>query len=481
MTLLLLRKGFSLQRTPEGVGHLVDSRTGDALVLPGTDFEALSAAEKGGLAADAPGVAELVVSYGPFLVEGGAGAPRNFYELELEDAPTVPQIPRVAPVTAEAATLQHPAFEPPSAELELKEALTAAAAAPPTEEDSLPPLDLHPLEETLEAIPGEPLPLQEAPAGDAPGAPGQLLSQEDHLRLALDSQPTAPMNRAEVASLIVDAARSLEVPPVKPGPPAPPSSRRPVVLTFVGVTLLALGVAAAFLLRPGGDTAPLPTETPRPVPPVIAASTPTPVPEPRVAPAEPDAGVVEAVDAGQPVREEIDAGAPTPTPTVPDAGKEAPAVPEGAGLVAEVQTRGRVKMGEVTSPGEGELTWTVVEEQRVKAKQALGSVGGGDQAQPLTAATVGLVVLKQPTGAAVQRGAVLAEIIYFEAWAKALVRGATPTTAWRCEVVSATAGQRAPCKISVVAPKGAGAQVTVAIEPRWFDSAADAVLRLSPP
>ena len=57
----------------------------------------------------------------------------------------------------------------------------------------------------------------------------------------------------------------------------------------------------------------------------------------------------------------------------------------------------------------------------------------------------------------------LAEIIYFEAWAKGVVRGATPTPAWRCEVVSESL-----------------AQVTVAIEPRWFDGAADAVLRFAP-
>jgi hypothetical protein len=97
------------------------------------------------------------------------------------------------------------------------------------------------------------------------------------------------------------------------------------------------------------------------------------------------------------------------------------------------------------------------------------------------APAVGLALFQQQTGATVRKGAVLAEIIYFEAWARSVVKGATPTTAWRCEVQSAAAQQHAACKISVVAPRPGGAQVTVAIEPRWFDSATDAVLRLAPP
>ena len=106
----------------------------------------------------------------------------------------------------------------------------------------------------------------------------------------------------------------------------------------------------------------------------------------------------------------------------------------------------------------------------------LGTLAGA----PLSAPAVGLTVFKQPSGTSVKRGAVLADIIYFEAWARGVVKGATPTTSWKCQVASAAAQQTAECKISVVAPRGGGAQVTVAIEPRWFDTATDAVLRLAP-
>jgi hypothetical protein len=152
------------------------------------------------------------------------------------------------------------------------------------------------------------------------------------------------------------------------------------------------------------------------------------------------------------------------------------------GVTAEISARGRVKMGEVVAPAEGTITWTAESEQRVKSKQALGTLARPDGSQaPLTSPAVGLAMFKKENGEAVKKGAVLAEVIYFEAWAKAQVKDAKPTPAWRCEVVSEAAKRRAPCKISVVTPKGAGAQVTVAIEPRWFDTATDAVLRLSAP
>ena len=67
-----------------------------------------------------------------------------------------------------------------------------------------------------------------------------------------------------------------------------------------------------------------------------------------------------------------------------------------------------------------------------------------------------------------------------EAWAKGTVKGAAPKMGWRCEVSSAALQQQGECKISVVTPKGTGAVVTVAIEPRWFDGATDAVLRFAP-
>jgi hypothetical protein len=257
-----------------------------------------------------------------------------------------------------------------------------------------------------------------------------------------------------------------------------------VVLTIVGVSLLALGVAASFLLRPGGDTTqPVPDAVRPPVaavdasvpveapvrPTVVDASVPAPV-------AVRDAGLAVPVpDAGSAAPGPHDAG---PARIIPD-----PVLPVGGPwVVAEVQARGRVKMAEVTAGTDGTLSWMVAEEQRVKSKQVLGTLEReGGEPQSLTAASVGLVLLKQPSGAVVKRGAVVAEIIYFEAWARSLVRGASPTTSWRCEVSSAAANQRETCKISVVTPKAGGAQVTVAIESRWFDGATDAVLHFAPP
>ena len=138
-------------------------------------------------------------------------------------------------------------------------------------------------------------------------------------------------------------------------------------------------------------------------------------------------------------------------------------------------------MGEVTAGSDGEVSWTIAEEERIKAKQVIGSIAReGGEPVPVTSSSVGLVMIKQPAGEKVKRGAVLAEIIYFEAWAKGTVKSAAPKMGWRCEVSSAALQQQAECKISVVTPKGTGAVVTVAIEPRWFDGATDAVLRFAP-
>jgi hypothetical protein len=201
-----------------------------------------------------------------------------------------------------------------------------------------------------------------------------------------------------------------------------------------------------------------------------------------------DAGAGEAVavsarDAGVAVSVR-DAGADAVAASARDSGVAVVVRDAGAPgewLEATVQARGRVKMAEALARADGVVTWVVAPEQRVKTKQVLGKLTRADgTSQDLVADSVGLAMLSLESGATVRSGAVLAEIIYFEAWAKAVVRGAAPTPAWRCEVVSASLAQRADCKISVVTPRAGGAQVTVAIEPRWFDGAADAVLRLAP-
>lgn len=134
-------------------------------------------------------------------------------------------------------------------------------------------------------------------------------------------------------------------------------------------------------------------------------------------------------------------------------------------------------MGDLIAPADGALTWTTAPEQLVKKGASVGTVAG----TPFSAASIGLVVQQAAEGATVTQGQNLGHIIYFEAYARALVTGAEPTTKWRCEVSSAAAGQKSPCKVTGVAAKRGGFLVTATVEPRWFDDATDAVLRLAPP
>ncbi len=465
----VLRKGFSLITTPEGVGHLSDVRTGDALVIPEADVAPLTAAMMGGLDPTAPVTAGLLERYRPFIIESQeADAPRGFYELDIEDAPTSTP---AAPVAL-------------SAEDELRRVLETARRNTPA-----PDLELK--------------------TGEQPDASGRFLSQEENLKRALEhSEAPAPETptssaRDEVAALLDAAAKELEPPraPAQPAPSAPPpSAGRPVGLAIVGVALLIISVVISFVLRSGTD---------QPLVEVLDAGAPVAAGGDAVAPAQLDAGATQVaageldagaaqvasaqldagaaqVDAGttQVASAQLDAGAAQITNTKLDAGTTQVAAKtrsESGWVEATVQARGRVKMAELKAGAEGTLSWSVSEAQRVKSKQQVGAVTKTDgSSAPLIAESVGLVMIKQPAGA-VKRGAVLAEIIYFEAWAKGLVKGATPTTEWRCEVTSVSANEKADCKVSVVTPKGGGAQVTVAIEPRWFDGATDAVLRLAPP
>jgi hypothetical protein len=463
MTHLTLRKGFVLQPVPGGVGHLTDSRTGDALVVPAADYVVLAGGDEEGLDASRPEVAEVLSRYRPFYVE--AAPFESFYELDIEDAPTAVEIPTIAPVvpTIAPVTLS-------GTELELKAALEAATNDEPETKEHAPfveaPLPLEPDEEFTQ------------PGGEQPTTSGQYLSQEENLRQAMETQPTEQVSRPEIAALfgevaLADPAEAAPARAPTPAPPLPRSSAKPLLLTLAGLTLLGLGVAATWVLRPEFFS-----EQPAPFNPTTVVSNTVDASVPVTQPAL-DAGAA-ALVSPEPVAL-VDAGATTPEPVVIAAVDAGSPGAEGNWLTGEVQSRGRVKMGEVVASASGTVTWQVDDAQRVKGKQALGQLTreGGDDLN-LTAPSVGLVMIKQPTGGAVKRGAVLAEIIYFEAWAKGLIRG-KPSTSWRCEVVSVAANQKADCKISVVSPKSGGALVTVAIEPRWFDDATDAVLRVSPP
>lgn len=467
MARLMLRKGFTLSPAPGGVGHLTDSRSGDVLVVPPADYALLSSGAEQGLDTERGDISEVVNRYRPFYVDFVAQP--GFYELDIEDAPTVPQIPSIAPVTMTPAPQPQPeapaAFEEP----ETKDDLPLAQLMPEADDAG----DLT-QPEGKQAVPA-PSAVEQSPADQ---------NAADQISAVQESQHTEQVQQPPEAEPVRLAAP-------EPPPPSEPTSSKPspLLLAFAGILILGLGVGATFLLRPDlftsseGPTQPNPTTVvkPAPVPP------PPTEPEPVVdagAPAEPeivDAGVAEAV---------IDAGvapvAVTPEPVaVVDAGSEEVAVEETTSevnwLESPVQARGRVKMGEVQASASGVVTWSVQLEERVKTKQSLGSIAReGGAESPLISPNVGLAMLKQPSGSTVKRGDVIAEIIYFEAWAKGLVKG-KPTAAWRCEIVSASANKKADCKISVITPKAGGAQLTVAVEPRWFDDATDAVLRVAPP
>ncbi len=429
------------------------------LVVPPADYALLSSGAEQGLDPERGDISEVVNRYRPFYVDFVAQA--GFYELDIEDAPTVPQIPSIAPVTMTPAPQPQP--EAPAADEE------------PETKDDLPLAEVTP--EADEA--GDLTQPEGKPAVAAPSTVEE--SPADQISAVQETQHTEQVQQPPEAEPVRLSA------PAKTPPSEPASSKpSPLLLAFAGILILGLGVGATFLLRPDlftsseGPTQPNPTTVvkPEPVPPP-----PEPEPEPVVdagAPTE-DAGEAEVV---------VDAGAPpvavTPEPVaVIDAGSEEVVVEEAttevSWLESPVQARGRVKMGEVQASASGVVTWSVQLEERVKTKQSLGSIAreGGPESV-LTSPNVGLAMIKQPSGSTVKRGEVIADIIYFEAWAKGVVKG-KPTAAWRCEIVSASANKKADCKISVVTPKAGGSQLTVAVEPRWFDDATDAVLRVAPP
>ena len=461
----MLRKGFTLQPAPGGMGQLTDSRTGDVLILPAADYALLSSGGEEGLDTDRGDISEVTNRYRPFFVEHVPHA--SFYELDIEDAPTSPQIPSIAPVT-----MPPPQAATPSDQDETK--------------DEVPLAELMPEDLTQ-------------PEGKAAVAASDEPTAADQLNAAQESQHTEDVPKPEAE--LPEPTRLSAPPPVETPAERPSSKPSPLLLAFAGILILGLGVGATFLLRPElfspaeGPTQPNPTT-------VVVPPTPEPVAEVDAG-AEPDAGVEEvdagaatvvapeAIDAGTPEPvAAVDAGVPAQLAVVEDAGQPSPqpSPPRGEGedggaewVSSEVQARGRVKMGEVVAGASGVVTWSVQEEERVKTKQSLGTIARDNGSQStLVAPNVGLAMLKQPSGSTVKRGEVLADIIYFEAWAKGLVK-ARPTTSWRCEIVSASANKKAECKISVITPKSGGSQLMVAVEPRWFDDATDTVLRVAPP
>lgn len=334
---------------------------------------------------------------------------------------------------------------PPPDDIATPASLTAdtdAAPAPPTS-------DAAPL------APEAPQPMPPEPPAPPPAPP---MSAESGMRALASLEPLRPPI----------------VPPAAPPPPEAPSGKARLLAIAAVVALLG-GVGLTFALR--GPSASV--DTPTPAPAVTAKPPePSPPPQPDTPPAPQPAMEPPPVADGDANEAEVDAG---PAPVAAPA-EAPPAAQEGEWLEVKLATRGRVTMGPLTAPVTGTLKWSVKAEQLVKKGQAVGQVAGDEGAPAaVTAPNVGLALLKAADGSNVSAGDELGSIIYFEAYARALVTDAQPTTSWRCEVASASAAQRSPCKVTAVAPKGQGVQVTATVEPRWFDDAADAVLRLAPP
>jgi hypothetical protein len=184
----------------------------------------------------------------------------------------------------------------------------------------------------------------------------------------------------------------------------------------------------------------------------------------------------------------LDAGAGTPSdavsasrPSAADAGLSDD--DSQRWIAGKIERRGRVTMGEVIAPSKGTVVWKASTQQRVRRGDAIGVLEdkSGSSPRTLLAPKDGLFVPKVADHAEVRAAEVLAAIVYHEAYLQALVATARPEPAWVCEVFQPDPGERASCRIIGVIRRGTNSFVTATTEPMWFDSAKDAVLRLSPP
>jgi hypothetical protein len=138
-------------------------------------------------------------------------------------------------------------------------------------------------------------------------------------------------------------------------------------------------------------------------------------------------------------------------------------------------------MGQVLAPAAGTVSWTATRQQAVKRGEALGSFKGEGAAVPLVAPKAGLFIPAVVEGDSAEPGATLASIVYFEAFVQAVATGVHPQTTWSCEVFDEAFGEKAPCKLVSVTPRGAGFFITATTEPMWFDTCAEPRLRLTAP
>ncbi len=152
-------------------------------------------------------------------------------------------------------------------------------------------------------------------------------------------------------------------------------------------------------------------------------------------------------------------------------------------IAAKVENRGRVTMAQVAATGSGIISWTASPNQRVRRGETIGILRDNRtvRERSLVAPKEGLFIPKVRNNDSVSFAQAVAAIVYHEAYLQASLADARPESSWSCEVYQVDSSERADCKIIEVVRRGSRSLVTATTEPLWFDTAADARVRLSPP
>jgi hypothetical protein len=124
------------------------------------------------------------------------------------------------------------------------------------------------------------------------------------------------------------------------------------------------------------------------------------------------------------------------------------------------------------------VEWLAKSEEAVENGAIIVRVGS----RRLHALAAGILVQKAPEGALVSKSQLLAAIVEPSLMGQATVTGKAATLSWGCELVAKTSGQRAPCKLVKVVPRGDGSYVvTLQAQALWIDEGPDVQLQLTPP
>ena len=126
-----------------------------------------------------------------------------------------------------------------------------------------------------------------------------------------------------------------------------------------------------------------------------------------------------------------------------------------------------MKLGEIKAPSGGIVSWSTAPRMRVRRGESVGAIAlpGGREAK-LTAPKDGLLMTRVAEQGRTKKAAIVAAVVFHQAFLQGMAHSGTPTREWSCEVVSEAANQRAPCKITKVTRRSAGYHVTATADPR---------------